>query len=101
MKLHIERPHIEPMMAAFPRLGHLQEQLRFGNRVEVNFSQLEAAELDMLQGLYAEGDRELRAQAAQIATLREALAAGGQCFQAEELEMAVPAIARYLAEEAE
>lgn len=101
MKLSIERRHIEPLLEAFPRLAHLREQLRFGNRVEVSFAQLEAAELDMLQAQYAAGDRELRAQAAQIATLRAALAETGHRFEAEELEMAVPAIARYLADGSE
>jgi hypothetical protein len=101
MKLAIDRRHIEPMMQAFPRLEEFRDQLRFGNRVEVPFSRLEPAELDMLQALYAAGDRELRAQAAQIATLRTALASGGHRFEAEELEMAVPAMARYLAEDAE
>ncbi|MDD3485014.1 ATP-binding protein, partial [Azovibrio restrictus] len=46
------------------------------------------------------GNGEERARAAQIATLRQALATPGHRFQAEELEMAVPAIARYLAEDA-
>ena len=101
MKLQIDRRHIEPMMQAFPRLEEFRDQLRFGNRVEVPFNRFEPAELDMLQALYGEGDRELRAQAAQIATLRTALASGGHRFEAEELEMAVPAIARYLAEDAE
>lgn len=101
MKLAIDRRHIEPMMQAFPRLATFRDQLRFGNRVEVPFNRFESAELDMLEALYGEGGRELRAQAAQIATLRTALATGGHRFEAEELEMAVPAIARYLAEDAE
>ena len=101
MKLQIDRRHIEPMMQAFPRLEEFRDQLRFGNRVEVPFNRFEPAELDMLQALYGEGDRELRAQAAQIATLRQALASGGKRYEPEELEMAVPAIARYLAEDAE
>ncbi len=100
MKLQIDRRHIEPMMQAFPRLEFVREQLRFGNRVEVSFKQLEDGELDLLQSLYAAGDSELRARAAQIATLRHALHEGGRRFEAEELEMAVPAIARYLAENA-
>jgi hypothetical protein len=98
MKLQIDRRHIEPMMQVFPRLEFVREQLRFGNRVEVSFSQLEDGELDLLQRLYAEGDSELRARAAQMATLRQALHEGGKRFEPEELEMAVPAIARYLAE---
>lgn len=100
MKLQIDRRHIEPMMQSFPRLEFVREQLRFGNRVEVSFNQLEDGELDLLQSLYAAGDSELRARAAQIATLRQALHEGGKRFEAEELEMAVPAIARYLAENA-
>lgn len=100
MKLQIDRRHIEPMMLSFPRLEFVREQLRFGNRVEVSFNQLEDGELDLLQSLYAAGDSELRARAAQIATLRQALHEGGRRFEAEELEMAVPAIARYLAEKA-
>lgn len=100
MKLQIDRTHIETMLQHFPRLEFVREQLRFGNRVELGFQQLEAAELDLLQSLYATGDAELRARAAQIATLRSAFAEGGKRFAAEELEMAVPAIARYLAEDA-
>lgn len=100
MKLQIDRAHIETMLQRFPRLEFVREQLRFGNRVELGFQQLEAAELDLLQSLYATGDAELRARAAQIATLRRAFAEDGRRFAAEELEMAVPAIARYLAEDA-
>lgn len=101
MKLSIDRRHIEPMMLAFPRLVFLRDQLRFGNRVEIPFNQLESAELDLLLDRYRAADRELRAQAAQIETLRNALAFSGKRFEPEELEMAVPAIARYLAEDAE
>ncbi|WP_234085730.1 ATP-binding protein [Azonexus sp. R2A61] len=101
MKLSIDRRHIEPMMLAFPRLVYLREQLRFGNRVEIPFNQIEPAELDLLLDRYRAADRELRAQAAQIETLRNALAFTGKRFEPEELEMAVPAIARYLAEDAE
>ena len=101
MKLHIDRHHIEPMIAKFPRLAFVQEQLRFGNRVELSFGQMQAEELDYLQGLYAQGGQELRARGAQIATLRKVLNTGGKRFEADELEMAVPAIARYLAEDSQ
>lgn len=100
MKLQIDRPHAEAMLQAFPRLEFLREQLRFGNRVEISFAALQAGELDLLQQRYEKGNGEERARAAQIATLRQALATPGHRFQAEELEMAVPAIARYLAEDA-
>jgi len=98
MKLQIERVHIESMLQVFPRLDFVREQLRFGNKVEISFAQLDDAELDFLRGLYADGSPELRARGAQIATLQKALREGGRRFEAEELEMAVPAIARYLAE---
>jgi hypothetical protein len=98
MKLQIEREHIEAMLPVFPRLDFVREQLRFGNKVEISFAQLNDAELDFLRGLYADGGSELRARGAQIATLQKALREGGRRFEAEELEMAVPAIARYLAE---
>ncbi len=99
MKLQIERAHIEAMMATFPRLAFVQEQLRFGNRVELSFSQLQGEELDFLHDLYAQGGPEARARGAQIATLQLALRQAGRRFEAEELEMVVPAIARYLAED--
>ncbi len=98
MKLHIERPHIEAMMQAFPHLAFVQEQLRFGNKVELAFNQLSDDELNFLRGLYAEGGHELRARGAQIATLQKAMNDEGARFEAEDLEMLVPAITRYLAE---
>ncbi|RIX45673.1 MAG: AAA family ATPase [Rhodocyclales bacterium GT-UBC] len=98
MKLQIERPHIAAMIQAFPRLAYVEEQLRFGNKVEIPFANLSDAELDFLRERYAGGDHELRARGAQIGTLQKALREGGKRFEPEELEMAVPAIARYLAE---
>jgi len=98
MKLQIERLHIVAMIQAFPRLAYVEEQLRFGNKVEIPFANLSDAELDFLRERYARGDHELRARGAQIGTLQKALREGGKRFEPEELEMAVPAIARYLAE---
>jgi len=98
MKLQIDRLHIEAMLQEFPHLEDLREQLRFGNKVEVSFNRLGDPELDFLQRLYAEGSPELRARAAQIATLQKALADAGTRFEGEDLELLVPAIARYLVE---
>ena len=98
MKLQIERVHIEAMLQVFPRLDFVREQLRFGNKVEISFAQLNDEELNFLRGLYVDGSPELRARGVQIGTLQQALREGGRRFEAEELEMAVPAIARYLAE---
>ncbi|MGJ5040215.1 hypothetical protein [Bradyrhizobium sp. HKCCYLRH1062] len=52
MKLQIERTTIETMAAAFPHLAPLMEQLRFGDKVEVNLAQLAGAELDFLRDSY-------------------------------------------------
>ena len=96
MKLHIERTHIEALIGQFPRLTDLREQLRFGNRVEVAFNQLQADELEALIARYWQGGVFLRAQAAQLHTLRQALASGGPIFDPDNLELLVPALARYL-----
>ncbi len=96
MKLHIERAHIEALIGQFPRLADLREQLRFGNRVEVAFNQLQADELEALIARYRQGGVFLRAQAAQLHTLRQALASGGPIFDPDNLELLVPALARYL-----
>src|SRR5512145_713153 len=83
MKLQIERPHIAAMLQVFPRLAYVEEQLRFGNKVEIPFGNLNDEELAFLRGLYAEGGAELRARAAQIATLQQALRSGGRRFAPE------------------
>ncbi|WP_424194905.1 AAA family ATPase [Ampullimonas aquatilis] len=96
MKLQIERVYIEQMVAAFPGLAPLQEQLRFGNKVEVPFSQLSNQELAYLGNLYQQSGPDMQARAAQILTLQKALNDDGVRFTAEELEQVVPAIARFL-----
>lgn len=97
MRLQIERPYIEAMAAAFPALASLKDQLRFGNKVEVPFAQLANAEVAFLRNLYEEAGPDMRARAAQLATLQKALNDDGVRFEGDDLEMLVPAIARYLA----
>ncbi len=101
MKLQIERPLVDALVGAHPRLAWLQEQMRFGNRAEVDFAQLQHDELHCLESLFSDAGPHLRPRAAQIATLRQALGAGGPRFTADELDSLVPAIAHYLAEDAE
>jgi hypothetical protein len=100
MKLRIDRPHIERLAQAFPGLARLQEQLHFGNEVEVALHQLSAAELSFLSDLYREGGPALQARAAQLATLTAALHDAGPRFAGDDLEHMLPAIVRYLADEA-
>lgn len=97
MKLQIDRPHVEALVARFPALAQLTEQLRFGSRVEVSMSGLSRDEVTFLADIYARGGPELRLRAGQLLGLRAALDDGGPRFSAEDLEQAVPAIARWLA----
>ena len=75
MKVSIERGHFEALLAEFPRLQPWAAQLRFGNRVEMAFADLHDAELAQLVARYQAGGVTLRAQAAQLLTLQQALAA--------------------------
>jgi hypothetical protein len=100
MKLRIERPHVEAMINAFPRLAGISEQLRFGNSAELAFSQLQDEEVTFLRELYAAGDADQRARAAQIHTLQDAMNDGGERYDGDDIEPLVPAIARYLAKDA-
>ena len=97
MKLLIERPYVEAMVASFPGLQSLREQLRFGDKVEVAFGHFSDAELDFLQGLYREVGPGMQARSAQIATLQRAFRDDSTRFAATDLEAVLPAIARYLA----
>ena len=96
MKLQIEQPYVEAMVEAFPGLASLKEQLGFGNKVEVLFSQLSDVELSFLGNLYRAAGPEMQARAAQLTTLQQAMNDDGIRFKAEDLEMTVPAIVDYL-----
>jgi hypothetical protein len=100
MKLQIERPYVESMVAAFPDLAPLKEQLRFGEKVEVPFHQLSNAELTFLLDLYRDAGPKMQASFAYISTLRRAFDDKGVTFTAEDLESVLPAIARYLVADA-
>jgi hypothetical protein len=96
MKLHIERPYIEAMVASFPKLAPLKDQLRFGDRVEVAFHQLSSDEVTFLVDLYRRAGPDMQVRSAQIATLQRAFNDKGIRFRAEDLESVLPAVARYL-----
>jgi hypothetical protein len=100
MILQIERPYIEAMVTSFPALAPLKEQLRFGDKVEVAFGQLSAAELGFLQDLYRQAGPDMQIRSAQIATLQRAFSEQSARFTAAELEQLLPAIARYLVADA-
>ena len=96
MKLELDRPHVEALIERFPAHGGLAAQLRFSDRVEADISHFSGDELDFLEALYRDAGPTLRARAAQLATLRAAIAGAGTRFQANELEEVLPALVRHL-----
>jgi hypothetical protein len=92
MNIQIERPHVEALMARFPAHAGLSAQLRFSDKVEVDLGHLQADELDFLEGLYREAGPHMRAKAAQLATLRNALTTQGRRYEATDLEDVLPAL---------
>jgi ATPase family associated with various cellular activities (AAA) len=100
MKLDIEKKHVEALLAAFPRLTSLGEQLRFGHTAQVLFNQLEHAERAFLTALYRDAGPHYAGRAAQLDTLSRALASDDVRFKQGDLEDVVPAIARFLLDDA-
>jgi hypothetical protein len=96
MKLQIERSHVEAMVAKFPELCALTEQLKFGNRADVSFHHLSTQHLGYLESLYAAVGERMQGQVAQLATLRQALSYEGTRFEEGQLEQLLPAIAEFL-----
>jgi hypothetical protein len=96
MKLQIKQNFVESMIGAFPELANLREQLRFGDKAELMVSQLSDAQAEFLTRLYRQAGPEMQLQAAQLTTLRHALNDNGVRFGADELEMVLPAIIRYM-----
>ncbi len=62
MKLQIEQPYVDALVDAFPGLLSLKEQLKFGNKVEVMFSQLSNTEVSFLGNMYQAAGPEMRAR---------------------------------------
>ncbi|MDD2814722.1 MAG: ATP-binding protein [Thiotrichaceae bacterium] len=100
MKLQIERSHVEAMVAKFPELCALTEQLKFGNRADVPFHHFSTQHLGYLESLYAAAGERMQGQVAQLATLRQALSYDGQRFEEGQLEQLLPAIAEFLTKNA-
>ncbi|MBB3103724.1 ATP-binding protein [Azomonas macrocytogenes] len=96
MKLIIDRPYVEALVSKFPDLSMLGNQLKFGNRAETPFDQLSTVQVDFLHNLYVSAGPSMEVRAAQLATLRKVLHAGGQRYSEQDLEKLVPAIAEFL-----
>ena len=100
MNIQIERPHVEALMERFPVHAGLAAQLRFSDKVEVDLAHLSNDEIDFIEDLYRRSGPDMRARAAQLATLRAALQADGVRFEPGNLEMVLPALVRYLTAQA-
>jgi hypothetical protein len=97
MKLALERHQVMALVERFPHLSALQEQLRFGPRVELMHRQLSLDELRHLAQLYEDSAEAGQGRHVQLQTLVAALGEPGQRFEAtDQLEMLLPEIARYL-----
>ena len=97
MNLQLERPFVEAMITEFPRLAPLMDELRFGNKVTMSLHRLSGAELGFLGKLYQQAGPVMSTRAAQLVTLQRALDGQGPRFGPDDdLEMLMPAIARYL-----
>ncbi len=96
MKLQIEQPYVDAMIDQFPELNTLAEQLRFGSKVLISIEQMNKHSLAYLQNLYESAAPPLKAKAAQIATLKNALNDEGTRYSPDDLEALVAGLAEFL-----
>jgi hypothetical protein len=96
MNIQIDRQHVEALMERFPAHAKLAEQLRFSDKVELDFAHLAEDELSFLEELYRRSGPDMRARAAQLATLRAAMQTEGVRFEPGDLEAVLPALVRHL-----
>lgn len=101
MKLQLDRPHVLALAGQFPALGEgLQDQLRFGHRVELRSHTLPLEALEFLARLYEDAGAALAGRAAQLRGLVAALRSASPRFgPGDALEALLPAVVRYLAQD--
>ena len=99
MKLQLDRPHVLALAEQFPSLGEgLQDQLRFGHRIELRSHTLSVEALEFLARLYEQAGAALAGRAAQLRGLVAALRSKAAPFgPGDSLEAVLPALVRYLA----
>ncbi len=100
MKLQIERRYVENLVETFPHLVMLKDQLRLGNKAEVSYRQLAEPEWIYLQELYSDAGQGMQSQLALLASLKSAFRGDNIRYEADQLELLLPAIARYLIDDA-
>jgi hypothetical protein len=102
MKLILDRPDVLALTRQFPDLDGLSEQLRFGHRIELRSRTLPVDALEFLAKLYEDAGEALTGRAAQLRGLVAALRHDSPRFKPEDsLENVLPALVRYLMQDAE
>ncbi len=99
MKLHLDRPDVLALAGEFPALTGLNDQLKFGHRIELRSRTLPIEALEFLAKLYEDAGQTLAGRAAQLRGLVAALRCEQPRFkQGDSLEAVLPALVRYLAD---
>jgi len=97
MKLRLDRPDVLALTGQFPELEKLQDQLRFGHRVELGSHTLPTEALEFLAGLYETAGAALAGRAAQLRGLVAARRCELPPLKLEQgLEAVLPALVSYL-----
>jgi hypothetical protein len=97
MKLRLDRPDVLALTGQFPELDKLQDQLRFGHRVELGSHTLPTEALEFLAGLYETAGAALAGRAAQLRGLVAARRCELPPLKLEQgLEAVLPALVSYL-----
>lgn len=96
MQLLIEADYFEQMLSVYPRLESVREQLKFGQKIELQFNQLINVEINFLIDLYQKAGPDMQLRAAQLQTLQHAMNGQGIRFKAHELETVLPEMVNYL-----
>lgn len=100
MKIRIDRPHVEALVANYPELAPLNDQLQFGSRAEVASTSLTAQQLAFLHDLYVQGGAGTEARLAQLSSLQRVANDDGIRLHEGQLEQLIPAVAEFLTRDA-
>jgi len=103
MKLQLVRPHVQALVERFPALAaSLNDQLRFGHRIELHSGTLPVEAIEFLAALHELPDTAAAGRAAQLHALAAVLRDDSPRLRAQDgLESVVPALVRYLARDAQ
>lgn len=101
MKLLINRAAYLHWVKSCPKFEYMLEQLQFSQRVEIDCARLSEEELEFLQASFSALEQTSTAEARALVLWRKVMGQELKRYAADEMEMMVPALARYLAENAQ